>query len=507
MAGDPQHFLNELAIWKLKLVAEVYRIDVSSCKHKRDFVEKIRAKNLTEEEVRTALEKAKVRPVASKAEAPVIAEVKEIEKDLKRISEKSTEPQAMPSEDDATIERNIDQALLMKPVFFEIDTVAEKAWNRMILADYVEAIKLNREARNRALASFSAFQVFSTALSIRAAETLLRGLAQDGALDSNLKTALAAAKKAFIDGQPKRREETLSELEALATAAFDAFINKSDKAEAELKAMLTEYESFGVITSEPRRLLDIADQAKRAFNVAEYARLLKEAREHAEYARAARETEIRKALRVVRAAVHEAKDVGAATPSAEDGLQEAEAAIEQKSFRRALELMASIEQAADRAHLERIRQKDVEASQLAKINTALTTYAPELEEASSYGMDVNEGLLFVHNTRAAMQNNDLVNAAKYARRMKELAEPIRESLDKVRVEKGVAKHLEDAKCGKCGSQTLYAFPNNVQKCMECGHSFTFAQPAQAQQPQTASQPPQAPAEQKSRMRILRKNSG
>ena len=62
MAQDSSHFLNELPIWKLKIVAAEYKIDVSACRYKRDFVEKVKTKRLTEDQVRTALSKAKNEP-------------------------------------------------------------------------------------------------------------------------------------------------------------------------------------------------------------------------------------------------------------------------------------------------------------------------------------------------------------------------------------------------------------------------------------------------------------
>jgi hypothetical protein len=88
-------------------------------------------------------------------------------------------------------------------------------------------------------------------------------------------------------------------------------------------------------------------------------------------------------------------------------------------------------------------------------------------------MDVQEGLLFVSNTRAALARKDIVSAAKFARRLSEVAEPMRKDLDKARIERGVITKVDDAKCGKCGKEALYTYPNSSRKCIECGHSFSF----------------------------------
>jgi predicted nucleic acid-binding Zn-ribbon protein len=45
-------------------------------------------------------------------------------------------------------------------------------------------------------------------------------------------------------------------------------------------------------------------------------------------------------------------------------------------------------------------------------------------------------------------------------------------LDQKRLELGVIKHVDDAKCGKCGQASLYVYPDAYQKCLECGHAFT-----------------------------------
>lgn len=475
MSPGSSSYLNELTLWKLKIVAEEYGIDVSNLKHKRDFIDRISSKNLTEDQVRLALEKARLKSEASPEEGP--RDEKAIITELEEIAEKPEGSPDLPKKDQVTVERNIDQALLMRPSFFEVDSANESAWSKMILGDFNEAMKLNHEARIKVLASFSAFQVYSAAVSIRAAETLLSNLADEkGPLDSNLKTALAEAKRAFIGGNPRSREETLNELEVLAAGAYKAFMEKSEKAEADLYALLSDYEGFGTRTQESRRLMEIAGQAKRVFNMAEYSRLVNQSREEAEKAKEARAGELGRQLKVVSAAVEEAKEVGVDTSAKEQELREATEAYQGSSFSKAMQLMTAVERAVDTDHLDKLRNKEVEQRQVEKVNATIVTYAPDLQEAAYYGMDVQEGLLFVNNTKAALSNKDIVAAAKFARRVKEIVQPMQKDIDHMRMEKGVIKHVEEARCGKCGKESLYVYPNNTQKCMECGHSFSLVAP-------------------------------
>ncbi len=474
MADGPNKHLTDLTVPKLKKVAEQYSVDVSTCRLKKDYVEALSKAGVTEEQVGAAFPKATEKPAEAQMEQEAVVEVRSMGTELREIAERPAKTGDIPAEDEETIERDIDQALMMKPSFFDIDSENQRAWDKMILGDFYEALVLNRNGRNRVLASFSAYQIYSTALSIRAADTLLSKIATEkGSLDPNLKTALAAAKRAFIDGHPKMREETLEELEALTSKAYDSFLNSTDRAEKELRKLLDDYESFGVRTDEPRRLLEIAAQAKSAANLEEYSELLDKAKEHAERAKDVRACEIDRSFHMVRAAVAEAREVGTDTKQHEDDLREARDAFEGRALKRAAELLASIEKAADLAHIEQIRNKDIEARQMSRISSTVVTLEPELMEASNYGMDVQEGLLFVSNTRAALAKKDIVSAAKFARRLSEVAEPMRKDLDKARIERGVITKVEDAKCGKCGKEALYTYPNSSRKCIECGHSFSF----------------------------------
>lgn len=440
MTEGPGHFLNELTIWKLKAVAEQFNIDVSSCKYKRDYVQKISARRLTEEQVRSALDKirnGKVKPVSE-------AEEKEIGRELEAIARAPLQPPELPVDDEKAVERNIDEALMMKPAMFEADSAAETALNRMILGDYYNAIKICRDARSKSLENFSRFQVYTSAMSIRAADELYSKLASDNSqLDPILRTALAEAKRAFIDGPPKRREDTLEKLEALATKAFDAFLANTEKEEAELRGLLADYESFGTRTEDSRRYLEIAAQAKQAMNVAEYSKLVSNAKTQAERSKELRAKEIASSFQIVRAATEEAKEVGVDTSSAETKFAEAKKEYEQGSFRSAIGLLADIEKQVDDAHLEQLRaKKDLEASQLESVRRSIERYEPVFKEAASYGIDAREGTYHIVNARAALARRDAVNGVKFGRRVRETGTIMESDLAKKRQELGIATPSE-----------------------------------------------------------------
>ena len=476
MAQDSEHFLNELPIWKLKAVAAEYKIDVSACRYKRDFVEKIRAKKLTEDQVRRALESSRKSHEQAAEEMAASAEAEKIADEIEKIANKPAQPTELPEEEEKSVERHIDEALTLKPSFFEVDSTTESALNRMIIGDFNEAIKINRDARLKCLESFSIFEVYSAAVSIRAADELLAKISDEkGKLDPDLRTALAAAKRAFISGSPRQREEALENLETLVTKAYAAFISQSENEEAELKDLLADYESFGTRTEESRKYLEMAVSAKQAFDFPHYRKFVKDAREHAEAAKGIRTKEIENAFYMVRASAAEAKDLGADVSTAEADIGEARKAFDEGSFRRAVDLLASVERATDAAHLEQIRKrKELETRQMEKANATIATYGPMIAEAGSYGMDVREASFYMDGLRNALARKDVVLAAKLARRTKELMDDMEQPLDQKRLELGVIKRVEGARCGKCGHESLYAYPDGTQKCLECGHSFSTA---------------------------------
>ncbi|MBU0624708.1 MAG: hypothetical protein KJ672_07665 [Candidatus Thermoplasmatota archaeon] len=478
MARDSGHFLNELPIWKLKMVATEYRIDVSSCRYKRDFIGKIRAKKLTEQQVRSALAKAKNEPAPRVTPSQEAAEVQEIGRDIEKIAQKPAEPTELPTDDEKSVEKHIDEALTMKPSFFGVDSITESALNRMIVGDYYDAIRLSREARMECLESFSTFQVYSAAVSIRAADELLARIPDGkGRLDPNLRTAVAAAKRAFLGGSPRQREETLESLETLASKTYSAFIADTEKKESELKELLADYESFGTRTEESRKYLEIAASAKQAFDFTQYDKFMHDAREGAAAARDVRKNEIDNAFHIVRASAAEARDVGADTTSVESNLGEARRAFEEGAFKRAVDLLAAVEMAADDAHLQRIKaQRELETRQREKADFTLRKYGPILKEASGYGINVQESTAYMDAVSNSLARKDIVAAAKYARRVREKTDAMEKDLDQKRLELGVIKHVDDAKCGKCGQASLYVYPDANQKCLECGHTFTANAP-------------------------------
>jgi ribosomal protein L37AE/L43A len=481
MVQDSAHFLNELPIWKLKTVAEAFNIDVSACRYKRDYVEKVRSKRLTEEQVRNALankgKKPQVdelpldEPIRSSAESA--AAVKAVAQDIEDIANRPTETAELPQDEEKNVERNIDEALTLRPSFFDVDSASESAYNRMILGDFYGAIKINRETRLKCFETFSNAQVYSTAVSIRAADELLSRLAEGNhPAGAALKIALAAAKRSFINGPPRQREEALESLESLVEKAYESFAADTESEEGKLRELLADYESFGTRTDEARRYLEIAAQAKSAFNIGDHAKFLNEARQRAESAKALRTKEIDEGFCLVKAATEEAREAGAETTPAEKSLEQARKAFEDGSFRQAIEMMSSVERTVDEAHLAQLRaQKDLEAKQIGKVNVILGSYEPMLLEASSYGMGVQEGLYHAANAKAALGSRDVVRAVKHARRLKEVASPLEKDVDMKRLELGIVRHIDGVKCSSCGQESLYAHPNGTQKCFECGQSF------------------------------------
>lgn len=492
MTDDPTNFLNDLPIWKLKLVAAEYRIDISTCRYKRDYVEKIRSKKLTQSQVSGAIAKSRKASAAKKAEEQEAL----VEKDIERIAEKPVEIIELPAEEEKTIERNIDEALTMRPSFFDIDSTAQSAYNRMILGDFYQALKTNRDARLKSLEMISNFEVYSAAISIRAADELLTRLREKNTMDPSLRTALAAAKKSFITGSPRLREEALESLETLACKTYEAAMSESDRDAEELRSLLADYESFGTRTEEARRYLDIAAQAKQAFDTSEYRNFITNAKRSAEVAKEFRRREIENTFGLVRASAVEAREIGVAVDKAEGVMSEAKSAFDEGQFKRAVELLAAVENSIDSAHLEMMRQrKDLEAVRVRKVSAAILKHESSISEARSYGIEVQEALAHLGSAKAALSRKDVVSAAKYSRRLEDLMPPIEKELDHLRIEKGVLKRMAGAKCEDCGRNSIFSFSNGTMKCTDCGQVYpapVSPGPASAQPEQTQVPKPVAP---------------
>ncbi|MCJ2532644.1 MAG: hypothetical protein LN411_01820 [Candidatus Thermoplasmatota archaeon] len=426
MTDDLLELLGTLTVAELKSVAEKHGIDVSSCRGKKSYVKVLAGAKLTQRKVKNALD------ASNKRKDEADREMKEIETDLKVISEKKSETKDVPEDENIGIERSIDKALHLRPLFFEIDSTTEQAWNKMILGDFAEALTLNRNSRSQVIDRLSTFHLYSTALSIRASETILNQMTlTDTKVSSKLKTALAETKKAFMNGPPKRRETTLEELENLTTKAFEAFIDKSQEAENDLRKMLEEYSSFGVHVKGSFELLEIATQAKSYSDIGQYAKLMEQARAQADRAEETRMKEIDSAFENTGAAIKAAKESGAETAEGQARFTNAKKAFKNNEFAKAMEMLASVEQVVDSVHHQRAQQTR-EAKEIAQITSSLQESEPDLEEAAMYGMDVRDGLLFVRTTKDALQQRDVVTAAKFSRKVRKLTKSMEKDLEKLR---------------------------------------------------------------------------
>jgi hypothetical protein len=428
MTDDLSELLRTLTVAQLKSVAEKHGIDITSCRGKKNYVSTIAEAGLSMEQVQDAV------GAAASGKEKAAREMDEIGKDLKGIAEKASGSKDVPEGENMNIERSIDQALLLRPLFFEVDSATEHAWNQMILGDFAEALTLNRNSRSQVIERLSTFHLYSTALSIRASETLLRQMTGlETRVTAEIKTALAEAKMAFMNGPPKRRETTLEELEDLTMKALEAVLGKSVEAEKELREMLQDYASFGAHVKGSQELLEIAVQAKSSSDIEQYTKLIEQARAQASRAKDVRMKEMDGTFEQVKTAIDVAKEAGADTSEGEAQFKDAKKAFKNSEFVRAMELLASVEQAVDTAHLARVRQDtEVEAKEIAQITSSLQEAEPDLEEAAMYGMDVREGLLFVRNTKTALQHRDVVSAAKFSRKVRKLTKSMEKDLEKLR---------------------------------------------------------------------------
>ncbi|MCJ7607536.1 MAG: hypothetical protein MUO94_06805, partial [Thermoplasmata archaeon] len=119
----------------MKTVASTHRIDISSCKYKKDYIARVAASGLSEDDIRSALGDSGDRDVAQPATSSE-QEMDHISDELHEIADRPTEASDLPAGEGEDIERAIDQALLMRPSFFEIDSDNERAWNRMMMGDF-----------------------------------------------------------------------------------------------------------------------------------------------------------------------------------------------------------------------------------------------------------------------------------------------------------------------------------------------------------------------------------
>lgn len=516
MGPDLTPLLEALTVEKLRDLAQRHSIDVSKCRRKHDYVELIRAsKAVSWADVRSlapqpAAEKraaevpAPAPPPPAPAPAPAPAEVerdrsKEIEESLEKlgrslgagtpfaVAERPIREELeniitdigkgaeLPKETAAEVDHHLNVALQARATFFGIDAAAEAAWGKYTLGQYYQSLVSNREAREKAEDAYTRLEAASAALAIRASEGLLTQVIQAGGrVDGRTQTALIAAKQAFHEGPAKRRTEAVASLERLAMASFDALMDQTGGNLGELQQYVASVEAYGAPVHDARHFLGLAEQARAAGNLQDFGRFASEARRLAERASELRITEIKYTIPRVKAAVEEAKSLGARVVEQEREFEAADHAVEEGRWTEAVQLLSKIEAAADEGHRKQIQSAaQLEERQLQKAGLSLHRLDPLIGEARGYGLDVAELLHYANHARIALQRRDYVSASKFVRRAEELVQALEPRIEEERKRRTTAVHQRDIICGKCGQRTMHVYPDGTHRCANCGHSFAI----------------------------------
>ena len=215
--------------------------------------------------------------------------------------------------------------------------------------------------------------------------------------------------------------------------------------------------------------------------------LVNEARQRAKVAKQDRVREIGGIFHLIAASAAEAKELGADTAVVETNIGDARKAYEDGSFKKTVELLASVDRALDGHHVEMLRRRrELEVVQLQKATAWVVECEPILTEAASYGFDVKDAQAKMVMAKAAIMNKDPVNASKFGRYIKDTIHRIEKDMDNKRLELGTIKHVDGTKCEKCSQESLYDYPNTSRKCLTCGFMIQAPNPPETGSPQPIS---------------------
>jgi len=473
--------LSDLTVIELRKLARERSIDISGAIRKKELIDKILVwdkapkigtilmpeKDISEAEA----------PEELKTEGEVVLESEKLERgkltEGPKISAKTKEEEKL-----VEIREYIRFMEGNRPSFFGIDGLLEGVTTKYGTGDYYGAIQAIKTVRERASDFYSHFRIFTNALGIDASERLLEEAVRRGTLSQERANKLVkTAMFGFVEGSPKKREETLEQLENGALEAFDKIIGNLDKDLKIYHQRANELKEIGADVVEAIRLLTEAEKLKTALKLQEAKEQLNSAKNLLKQVEKVRLEEIRYAIPRVRSAIEEAKSIGIDITEPEKELKKASYYIERGEIKLCVESLTKSESVVDQMqHAKLSTDPALRTSQLEKARKITKQLSPFLTDVGSYGIDISEVMHYLRNAQIAITHGDSINAPKFARRADELAKSFVKELEKL---KKRSIHLDDERCERCGQEMLYKFDTGIKRCANCG--FNKAYDAKEQQ--------------------------
>jgi hypothetical protein len=462
---DIRDALSAFKVAELKKMAKKYKIDVSMCKRKSDYLDVLSRK----ENVQLLLDEV---------------DTKEREKDLDRIrgelievgvgiEETIEEAEALPSLSDEAADQLLMEARNIDVDFNDVEDLLDFARMRFEEENFDKAVELSGEAIRVARSRFQDLLRLALAYQIMSNEKLIDRMRRSGRDFSEPVEILIRSKEAYKKDRFDEDIELMNDLSVAIRSLYSEEIKKIRDSLYTTSEFLAEISNLGADLTVARDLLQRAREAARRNDNLDAARLMIRSKEVALEAKEKRIYEIQEMIPRTQALIEEGQHLGADVGDAQKMLMQAQIALDNDDYILCAELAGRAEAKASEVQHYQIQQAmDIREKQIEEARKQIENLDSIILEADSYKLNVAKARRLLYVAQETIREHDFVRMTRYVVSAQDAVKDLMPEIMNERRKRGIEKPTAGI-CGNCKSRNLEFYDQGYGECQECGKTFTW----------------------------------
>lgn len=462
---DIRDALSAFKVSELKKMAEKYKIDISMCKRKSDYLDVLSRK----ENVTLLLDEV---------------DAKEREKDLDRIREELIdvgvgieetieEAETLPSMEDDSADQLLVDARNIDVDFNDVEDLLDFARMRFEEENFDKAVELSGEAIRVAKSRFQDLLRLALAYQIMSNEKLIIRMRKSGRDFSEPVNILIRSKEAYKENRFDEDIELMNDLSVAIRSLYSREIKKIRDSLYATGEFLAEISNLGADLTVARDLLQRAREAARRNDNVDSARLMVRSKEVALEAKEKRIYEIQEMIPRTQGLIEEAKHLGADVSDGEKMLMQAQIAMDNDDYVLCAELAGRAEARASEVQHDQIQQAmDIREKQINEAKKQIENLDSVISEAESYRLNIAKARRLLYVAQETVREHDFVRMTRYVASAQDAVEDLMPEIMNERKKRGIEKPTAGI-CGNCKSRDLVFHEEGYGECLRCGKTFTW----------------------------------
>lgn len=395
---------------------------------------------------------------------------------------KAVEPEAKPAPQVPEVAPAGPEGLLQQGKNIDADfglaeDILDQARMRFEERAFDRVLELAHEALLLVHGTLDAFERSAWAYGILASQKLIEESGRVGRDVEPAASLLRNAKVAYVSGNLAANRDLLIQLQGATKALYSEEVQRLRRA---IYAAEDRIQQAGHVGADVAAAAESLTRARDAMQRAEHARaleLLAETERLADAAVDVRVKEIAGAIPSTAKLIEESKNVGAEVEDATRLLEKAKVAIERREYVLAAELVQRAERSALQAqHYQIQKVMELRLRQIERAQGIMNRVVPVLDEAASYGLDVEEVRRVLTDAEDVLDQGDYVNGTILARRAEELTLSLVPRIVAERPKHGIVKPTA-GRCTACESPDVVFLDDGWSRCNICRAMWRWRVPS------------------------------